>query len=221
MSDSFFDVLGPVMIGPSSSHTAGAVKLGRACRSVAGQPVKEVTFYLHGSFAKTYQGHGTDRALIGGLLGMETDDERLIHAPELAEQEGVRVRFRPADLGDVHPNTIQAVMVTQDGETHTLMGSSIGGGNIHLFQVNGFEVNISGEYEAIIVKHLDKVGMISSIAEVLEHEMINIVSMSNSREKKGGLATTVIEIDQHDTAEIAQRFLKLPNVLSAIRLNRI
>lgn len=221
MSESFFDVLGPVMIGPSSSHTAGAVKLGRACRGVAGKPIREATFYLHGSFAKTYRGHGTDRALIGGLLGMETDDERIIHSPELAAKEGIKINFLPADLGDVHPNTIRAVMVTDDYETHTLMGSSIGGGNIHIFKINGFQVDISGEYEALIVKHLDKVGMISQIADVLEQEMINIVSMANSREKKGGLATTVIEIDQHDTDDVCSKFSKLPNVLSAIRLGKI
>jgi L-serine dehydratase len=221
MSENFFDVLGPVMIGPSSSHTAGAVRLGRACRGVAGLPVREVTFYLHGSFAKTYRGHGTDRALTGGLLGMETDDERLIHSPELAAQKGIRVRFLPADLGDVHPNTIRAVMVTEDLETHTLMGSSIGGGNIRLMEINGFSVDISGEYETLIVKHLDQVGMISKIAEVLEQEKINIVSMANSREKKGGIATTVIEIDQQDAGDLCGQVSKLPGILSAVRLSRI
>ena len=131
-----FDILGPVMIGPSSSHTAGAARLGKIARSIAGGEIAEVTFLLHGSFAKTYRGHGTDKALVAGILGMEPYDERLRDSMEIAKELGVKFLFKEADLGDVHPNTVKFIMRTVDDNYCEVMGSSIGGGNIKIFEVN-------------------------------------------------------------------------------------
>lgn len=128
---SVFDILGPVMIGPSSSHTAGAARLGKEAREIVGEDFKAVKFYLHGSFAATYKGHGTDRALVAGTLGMEPDDEHLRDALQIAKEKGIDVEFIPADLGtDKHPNTVKMVFIMKDGTEKEVMGSSIGGGNV-------------------------------------------------------------------------------------------
>lgn len=209
MCRGLFGIIGPSMIGPSSSHTAGAVRIGRMCLSISGKDIVSVTFFLHGSFAKTYRGHGTDRALVGGLLGMETDDERIINSLEIAQNNGIAVKFIPTDLGNVHPNTVKAEMETKSGETFNLVASSIGGGEIKIISINGFHANISGNYNSIIVKHVDKVGMISKITHVFELANLNIVSLYNNREDKGKTAITIIEMD----GDIDDNALKeIPNI---------
>ncbi|KMT20838.1 L-serine dehydratase, beta chain SdhB [Clostridium cylindrosporum DSM 605] len=142
---SVFDVLGPVMIGPSSSHTAGAARLGKVARGVVGEDFKKVEFYLHGSFAETYKGHGTDRALAAGILGMETDDERLRTAIQLAESKGIELKYIPTDLGDEHPNTVKMVFYMNDGSTKTITGSSIGGGNMVITNIDGEKIDKDSE----------------------------------------------------------------------------
>ena len=132
-----FDVLGPIMVGPSSSHTAGAARLGKVARSVLGEKVVDVKFILHGSFAKTYKGHGTDKALVAGILGMQPDDERLRLSLLLAEKSGVKYEFIEEDLGDYHPNTVKFIMTGESGSTCEVLGSSIGGGSIQIIEVNG------------------------------------------------------------------------------------
>ncbi len=130
---SVFDILGPIMIGPSSSHTAGAARLGKEAREIVGEDFKAVKFYLHGSFAQTYKGHGTDRALVAGILGMEPDDDHLKDALNIAKEKGIDVEFIPADLGtDKHPNTVKMVFIMKDGTEKEVMGSSIGGGNVQM-----------------------------------------------------------------------------------------
>lgn len=130
---SVFDILGPIMIGPSSSHTAGAARLGKEAREIVGEKFKAITFYLHGSFAETYKGHGTDRALVAGALGMEPDDDRLKDALNIAKSEGIEIEFIPADLGeDKHPNTVKMVFTKEDGTEQEIIGSSIGGGNVQM-----------------------------------------------------------------------------------------
>ena len=130
---SVFEILGPIMIGPSSSHTAGAARLGKEARAIVGEDFEAVKFYLHGSFAETYKGHGTDRALVAGTLGMEPDDEHLRDALEIARKEGIDVEFIPADLGaDKHPNTVKMIFIMKDGSQQEVMGSSIGGGNVQM-----------------------------------------------------------------------------------------
>lgn len=212
MCRGLFGVLGPAMIGPSSSHTAGAVRIGRMCRSVAGKDISSVTFFLHGSFAKTYKGHGTDRALVGGILGMETDDERIIHSLEIAKGKGITIKFVPTNLGNVHPNTVKAELTTKSGETFNLVASSIGGGEIKIISINGFHADISGNFNSIIVKHVDKVGMISKITRIFELANLNIVSLYNNREGKGKTAITIIEMDGDICKDILNEIPKIDGV---------
>lgn len=221
MGRGLFGILGPSMIGPSSSHTAGAVRIGRMCRSVARGDIAAVTFFLHGSFAQTYKGHGTDRALVGGLLGMNTDDERIINALELATKENMKIQFLPTNLGNYHPNTVRAEMVNKNGDTCNLIASSIGGGEIHVISVNGFPANISGIYDTIIIRHMDKVGMISKITALFERSNLNIVSLYNNRESKGKIAITIIEIDGDVPEYLADLVSKLNGILSISVVNKI
>lgn len=221
MGRGLFGVLGPSMIGPSSSHTAGAARIGLMCRSVAQCDVSEVTFFLHGSFATTYKGHGTDRALVGGLLGMQTDDERIIHSLEIAKQKGIKVNFVKTNLGNVHPNTVEAVMTNKNGETSSVVASSVGGGEINLVSVNGFHADLSGYYNALIIRHLDKVGMISKITALFEKHDINIVSLSNNREGKGKIAITIIEMDGESNKELLSELSSIEDVYTVSNINKI
>ena len=140
-----FDILGPVMIGPSSSHTAGAARIGRITRTLLGGPAVKADILLHGSFAKTYKGHGTDKALIAGIMGMATDDVRIRQAPELAKQAGLDVHISTGDIGGAHPNTAKVTLTDAKGRQVSLLGSSIGGGNILVTEVNGMEVSLTGQ----------------------------------------------------------------------------
>ncbi len=221
MGRGLFGILGPSMIGPSSSHTAGAVRIGRMCRSVARGDIAAATFFLHGSFAQTYKGHGTDRALVGGLLGMNTDDERIINSLELAKKENMKIQFLPTNLGNYHPNTVRAEMVNKNGDTCNLIASSIGGGEIQIISVNGFPANISGIYDALIIRHMDKVGMISKIAALFEKNKLNIVSLYNNRESKGKIAITIIEIDGDVPEYLADLVSKIDGILSISVVNKI
>lgn len=221
MGRGLFGVLGPSMIGPSSSHTAGAARIGLMCRSVARKDVKSVTFFLHGSFATTYKGHGTDRALVGGLLGMKTDDERIINSLEIARAKGMEIHFVKADLGNVHPNTVKAEMVNVDGETSNVVASSIGGGEINVVSVNGFHADISGDCNAVIISHLDKVGMISRITGLFEKYNINIVSLYNNREGRGKTAITIIEMDGDTDKDLLNELSKIEDTYAVSSINKI
>ena len=141
-----FDILGPVMIGPSSSHTAGAARIGRITLALLGAPAVKADIFLHGSFAKTYKGHGTDKALIAGIMGMATDDSRIRRAPELAREQGLEVNIATGDIDGAHPNTARVTLTDAAGSTVSLLGSSIGGGNILVKEVNGMEVSITGHH---------------------------------------------------------------------------
>lgn len=190
-----FDILGPIMIGPSSSHTAGAARLGKIARSIAGGDIAEVTFLLHGSFAQTYKGHGTDRALVAGILGMEPSDERLRNSIDIAKEKKIKFLFKEADLGDVHPNTVRFVMRTIDNGYCEVMGSSIGGGSIQIIEVNDNKVDFTGMYETLIVAHKDAPGVINSVTQILYSENINVAFMKVFRNHKGREATMVFEMD--------------------------
>ena len=153
---SVFDIVGPNMIGPSSSHTAGAARLGKSASKIAGKPVKEVNFLLHGSFAETYKGHGTDKALVGGILGFEPDDARIKHSFELAKEQGVKFEFIKTDLGEnVHPNTVKMEMILEDGSKSSVMGASIGGGNIKLTGMDGLSLDFNGSRSAVVLEIKD------------------------------------------------------------------
>ena len=190
-----FDILGPVMIGPSSSHTAGAARIGRITLALLGAPAVKADIFLHGSFAKTYKGHGTDKALIAGIMGMSTDDSRIRRAPELAREQGLAVTITTGDIDGAHPNTARVALTDADGNRVSLLGSSIGGGNILVTEVNGMEVSIMGQHTTLIVLHRDAPGTIAAVTEVMAEAGVNICNFRLSRQQKGGDAVMTIEID--------------------------
>lgn len=218
---SIFEIMGPVMIGPSSSHTAGAAKLGKAAKSIGGSSFNAVEFHLHGSFAKTYKGHGTDKALAAGVLGMDADDGRLKDSLELAQSNGIRITFIEADLGDVHPNTVRILLKNNDEALLTLVGSSIGGGNILLTELDGTALEITGRYPVIIVEHRDVKGMISKITGVIADNQVNIATLRVSRQGKGETATAVVEIDSKASKEIIDEIMQIESVISVRVLDAI
>ena len=197
-----FDVLGPIMIGPSSSHTAGAARLGKIARTIVNKPIKDVTFLLHGSFKETYKGHGTDRALVAGILGMMPYDERLRDALLIAEKEGLEVHFLPADLGQVHPNTVKILMTDCDDINWEVLGSSIGGGLVEIYEINGNKVKITGEYPTIITCHDDIPGTVSKVSTLFYDNDINIAHMTLVRSQKGKDATMTFEVDNNVSEEL-------------------
>ena len=216
-----FDILGPVMIGPSSSHTAGAARIGRITLALLGAPAVKAHILLHGSFAKTYRGHGTDKALIAGIMGMETDDERIRFAPELAKDAGLQVEITTGEISGAHPNTAQITLTDASGRQVSLQGSSIGGGNILITQVNGMEVYITGQYPTLIVLHRDAPGTIAAVTEVVAETGANICSFRLSREEKGGDAVMNIELDSLTDPALAKKIQTLPNVFSCTMLRPV
>ena len=207
------------MIGPSSSHTAGAARLGKIARSIAGGDIAEVTFLLHGSFATTYKGHGTDRALVAGILGMEPNDERLRNSMDIATEKGVKFMFKPADLGDVHPNTVKFIMRTTNDKYCEVMGSSIGGGNIKICEVNDSEVEFTGMYETLIIEHRDVPGVIHDVTHILYKENINVAFMKVFRDRKGEEATMIFEMDNRLSEETIEKIRKIDFVENIISIS--
>lgn len=219
---SFTDILGPIMIGPSSSHTAGAAKIGLISKIINNRVFHRVIFQLHGSFAKTYKGHGTDKALIGGVLGFQPDDIRLRDAYELAKEAGIDISFEEIELDDAHANSVNTVFYNDDGKIMEIQGASVGGGDIIINRINDFEVNFTGEYPTIIVRHIDKKGILSLITTILATRDINIASMEVSRTSKNKGASIVIECDQHIPSDVMELLRNIPDVYSAkcIDINR-
>lgn len=214
-----FDILGPIMIGPSSSHTAGAARLGKIARIIAGEDILEVTFLLHGSFAKTYKGHGTDRALIAGILGMEPSDERLRNSIEIANEKKIVILFKEADLGEVHPNTVKFVMRTVSGKYCEVMGSSIGGGNIKIIEVDNNEVDFTGMYETLIVAHKDMPGVINSVTSVISKDNINVAFMRVFRHNKGQEAIMIFEMDSKVSSDLIEEIKNIELVYNVISIS--
>lgn len=216
-----FDVLGPIMIGPSSSHTAGAARLGKIARTIVNKPIKHVTFLLHGSFKETYKGHGTDRALVAGILGMMPDDERLRDALLIAEKEGLEVHFLPADLGQVHPNTVKILMTDCDDINWEVLGSSIGGGLVEIYEINGNKVKITGEYPTIITCHDDIPGTVSKVSTLFYDNDINIAHMTLVRSQKGKDATMTFEVDNNVSEELIAAIKAVEGVNRVILINSL
>lgn len=212
MEIGLFDVLGPVMIGPSSSHTAGAAKLGSIARQIAGAEIKRVDFFLHGSLAQTYQGHGTDKALLGGVLGLKPDDEQIADSFAIAAQQGIEFGFHAADLGNVHPNTVKIVTLAADGKIYELVGSSVGGGKISVNSLNGMKVEFSGQYPTIITSHLDRPGVLANVCTTLSRHGINIAFLEVFRQLRGSKACMVLESDQPVDDYILDDLGKLPDI---------
>lgn len=216
-----FDILGPIMVGPSSSHTAGAARLGKVARSVANGPLKSVKFLLHGSFGKTYKGHGTDRALVAGILGMEPSDIRLRDSLQIAKNEGLDFEFIEQDLGDVHPNTVKFIMETKKGNSCEVVGSSIGGGSIQITEVNGNKVEFTGDYPTLIISHQDVPGAVSKVTSILYKEDINIAFMKVFRKQKGKGATMVFEVDNRLNDNVIDEIKRIDYISRVIRINPV
>lgn len=214
-----FDILGPIMIGPSSSHTAGAARLGKIGGEIASPNFTGVTFYLHGSFAKTYRGHGTDRALVAGILGYEPSDERIKDSLNIAKNLNLDIRFQEKDLGYVHPNTVKIVFHYKDREDYYLIGSSIGGGNIIITNLNGIHIEFTGNFPTILIKYTDRKGAISRISSVLANQGINIATMKVSRE--GKVATMVMEIDNYAEDDTIEKIEELEEIIYITKINPI
>ena len=216
-----FDVLGPIMIGPSSSHTAGAARLGKIARTIVNKPIKDVTFLLHGSFKETYKGHGTDRALVAGILGMMPYDERLRDALLIAEKEGLEVHFLPADLGQVHPNTVKILMTDCDDINWEVLGSSIGGRLVEIYEINGNKVKITGEYPTIITCYDDIPGTVSKVSTLFYDNDINIAHMTLVRSQKGKDATMTFEVDNNVSEELIAAIKAVEGVNRVILINSL
>ncbi|MFO7815993.1 MAG: L-serine ammonia-lyase, iron-sulfur-dependent subunit beta [Halanaerobiales bacterium] len=191
---SVFNVLGPIMIGPSSSHTAGAVKVGYLARSLFKDKLKKVNLHLHGSFARTFKGHGTDCALVGGLLGFKPDDERIRNSLKIAKKQNIEIKFQLSDLKGVHPNTAKLDLFGENKEM-SIIGSSIGGSRIKIIQIDDYEVDFSGEMPTLWVLHKDEPGEIGVITSILGKYKLNIARMVVFRNKKGEVGSAIIELD--------------------------
>lgn len=207
-----FDIIGPVMIGPSSSHTAGAARIGRIARLIAGMEIVKAEFVLHGSFSKTYRGHGTDRALVAGILGMLPDDDRLRDSMELAEEAGITIAFREGNLGDVHPNTVRVDMTGADGEFVSVTGSSIGGGAVLITSIGDEDVEFSGNYPTLIITHTDAPGVVAQVTSLLYEACINIAFMSVFRSQRGKSATMIFETDENIPEDTLEKLREVQGV---------
>jgi len=200
--ESIFDIIGPIMIGPSSSHTAGALKLARIARAIFGDTPSEVRVNLYGSFAKTYRGHGSDRAIAAGFLGFSTEDERISDAINIAFKMGVKIEFVSSNIFVDHPNTLEFEMVGKSGLSITVQGISVGGGNVVIKKINNYEVYLTGNYETLITCHKDHPGIIAKITQVISSKNINIAYMYVSRLEKGKDAMMTIETDDYISSDI-------------------
>ena len=193
---SVFDVLGPNMIGPSSSHTAGAAVIAFLAHKLMAPPLTRADFTLYGSFAKTYHGHGTDRALLGGILGFTPDDLCIRDSFRIANERGLTFSFTPNETEtDVHPNTVDIRMENAAGQVMTVRGESLGGGKVRIVRINGVHVDFTGEYAAVIAIHQDKPGVVAHITKVLSDRGVNIAFMRLFREGKGDVAYSILESD--------------------------
>ncbi|MDR3590079.1 MAG: L-serine ammonia-lyase, iron-sulfur-dependent subunit beta [Negativicutes bacterium] len=213
-----FDIIGPVMIGPSSSHTAGAVRLGKMARIILGEQPVAAAIELHGSFAQTYRGHGTDKALAAGLLGYLPDDIRIRDSLETACQQGLAVSFTPVDLGDAHPNTAIIRLTGVSGKKVRIVGASVGGGNIVITKIDDFAVELTGEYHTLISIHQDKPGVVAMISSILAANNVNIAFMRVSRRQRGSQALAVIEADQPIAIECLQSIRTAPSIDTALMI---
>ncbi|MEA3424411.1 MAG: L-serine ammonia-lyase, iron-sulfur-dependent subunit beta [Bacillota bacterium] len=216
---SFTEVLGPVMVGPSSSHTAGAAKLGLIASMVNNNDFDKVDIILHGSFAQTYRGHGTDKAIIGGILGMKPDDINIRNSISIAAEKELVINITEGDLGYYHPNTAKLIFYNKDGSTHTIIGSSTGGGSIQIVEIDSFKISFTGEYPTLIINHMDRKGIISEITTVLADNNINVATMNVSRLQKNKEASIIIESDSTIPQNVSERLKTIDDVKSVIVIN--
>lgn len=219
---SVFDVIGPNMVGPSSSHTAGAASIALLAGKMIGERITKVTFTLYGSFAKTYKGHGTDKALVGGILGFETDDMRIRDSFTIAKESGLEFDFvcNNSDDEDIHPNTVDMEIIGESGRMLTVRGESLGGGKVMLTRINGVKVQFTGEYHALIVIQRDNPGVVAGITSVLSSWDVNIAYLRVFREEKGGLAYTIVESDEEISEKAVEVIKKNPAIQDIMLVQR-
>ena len=207
-----FDIIGPIMVGPSSSHTAGACRIGKYARGILSEEPTNAVIKLSGSFKKTYRGHGTDKAIIAGLLGFNEDDERIRDSIEIAKKEGRRFTIVEEDIENAHANTAEIKMIKANGEKVVIEGASIGGGNILITRINDARVNINGLFDVLVVGHVDIPGMVYKITKVLYEWKININGLSLHREEKSGNAVAIIEVDDKISDKLCEEMRAIENV---------
>ena len=191
-----FEIIGPVMVGPSSSHTAGAVRIGNIARKLMGEEIAAAKIYFHGSFQLTGKGHGTDKALLAGLMGMPVDDARIPRSFAEAGARGFQYEFLPVDLGDAHPNSVKMELDGVNGKHREIVGCSIGGGRIEITEIDGLEVRFGGDYPTLVIRNQDTPGQVQQVTTFLAEEDINIGTMQLYRATRGGEAVMVIECDR-------------------------
>jgi L-serine dehydratase len=218
---SILDIIGPVMVGPSSSHTAGACRLGLLARCLVGGTPERAHIELHGSFARTGEGHGTDKAIVAGLMGFRPDDDRIRTAPDIAAREGLDYEFEKTTIADdAHPNTTR-IALERGARKAVMVGSSLGAGRVLVTEIDGFPVDISGSYHTIVLVAEDVPGSVARIAAMLAEAELNIATLKLTRKKRGGDAFMVIEIDEAPNEAVRDRIRELPWVRWAFRLDKV
>ena len=218
---SLLDIIGPVMVGPSSSHTAGACRLGLLARGLVGGTPERARAELHGSFARTGEGHGTDKAIVGGLMGFRPDDERLREALTIAEQEGLDYRFEKTTISDeAHPNTVRLTLERGD-RTAVMTGSSLGAGRVLVTEIDGYPVEVSGNHHTIVLVAEDVKGSVARIATILAADDMNIATLRLTRKARGGDAFMVIELDDFPVERVRDDIRTLSWVRWAYRLDKV
>ena len=215
-----YDILGPVMVGPSSSHTAGAVRIGFITRRLLGESPVKALITLSGSFAATGAGHGTDVALVAGLLGMKPDDMRVPESLSLAKEEGLEISFDFANLKEAHPNTAVLRVTGESGRELEVQASSLGGGRIMVNKLDGIEVNFTGESPTLIVHNMDQPGHVAEVTSMLSHKSVNIATMQLYRDHRGGYAVMVIEMDQNVPREALDWLSRLEGIIKVTYLDK-
>ena len=220
---SLLDIIGPVMVGPSSSHTAGACRLGLLARCLVGGTPETARIELHGSFARTGEGHGTDKAIVAGLMGFATDDDRIRTALEIAEREGLAYKFEKTTLGEepaVHPNTAR-ITIHRGDRSATMVGSSLGAGRVLVTEIDGYPVEVTGNYNTVVLVAEDVKGSVARIASLLAEDNINIATLRLTRKARGGDAFMVIEVDEMPSTVLRDRIRELAWVKWAFRLDKV
>lgn len=213
------DIIGPVMVGPSSSHTAGAVKIGRVAQKLIAEKVIRADIFLHGSFLATGKGHGTDKALVAGLLGMTVDDPHIPYSFELAKKEGLEFHISGIDLGDVHPNSVKLNLTGISGKKIEVIAASVGGGQIEICEIDGLAASFGGDYPTLIVNHLDVPGRVTAVTSMLSKKGVNIAGMKLYRTVRGGEAVMVVECDQEVPMEAVAWLEGLEGILKVTYLS--
>ncbi len=214
-----FDIIGPEMVGPSSSHTAGAVRIGNVARMLLGEKIKKASIHLHGSFADTGKGHGTDKAMVAGLMGFSPADVRIPGSFQVAEEWGIDFSIDNVNLGDIHPNSVKLELEGENGNTLEMIASSIGGGRISVEEIDGVQAEFSGEKPTLIVHNEDKPGMISDVTTTLGDKGINIATMHLYRSGRGVSAVMVIELDQEISEDTVEELESKEGIFKAIYLS--